>query len=57
MNVIDEISKIRAKNNKQWMALLRLAFELDPKRAAKILKGITENDKKISRLMGRLGSG
>lgn len=57
MNVIDKISKIREQNNRQWMALLRLAFELDPKRAGRILRQITKNDKKISRLMGRLKSG
>ena len=36
--VIDQIEKIRSKNNVNWMNILRLAFELDSKRTSKIMK-------------------
>ena len=38
--IINEIKKVRSKNNVNWMDLLKLAFELDPKRASKIMKKI-----------------
>ena len=51
-NVVDQIQKVRAKNNKLWMDLLRLAITISPKEAKKILKNINKNDKEISRLLG-----
>ena len=54
LNVIDEIEKIRSKNNVNWMNILRLAFKLDPKSAAKIMKKINYDDKKISNLLNKL---
>ena len=54
LKVIDQIQKIRSKNNLNWMNILRLAFELDPKRASKIMKRINYDDKKISKLLNKL---
>ena len=54
LKVIDQIQKIRSKNNVNWMNILRLAFELDSKRASKIMKKINYDDKKISRLLNKL---
>ncbi len=51
---INRIEKIRAKNNKNWMNLLRLAFKLDPKNASKIMREINYNDKEISSLLKNL---
>ena len=51
---IDKIQKIRSKNNVNWMNILRLAFKLDPKEAAKIMKKINYDDKKISILLNKL---
>ena len=31
--IINEIQKIRSKNNKHWMNLMRLAFKYAPKEA------------------------
>ena len=31
--IINQIEKIRSKNNINWMNLLRLAFKIDPKSA------------------------
>ena len=52
--IIDQIQKIRSKNNVNWMNILRLAFKLDPKNAAKIMKKINYDDKKISNLLNKL---
>ena len=34
---IDQIEKVRSKNNKNWMDLYRLAFEVKPEKAVKII--------------------
>ena len=52
--IINQIQKIRTKNNVNWMNLLRLAFKKDPKNASKILSKITNLDKKISLLTTKL---
>ena len=54
--IISKIEKIRSKNNVNWMNILRLAFKLDPKNAAKIMKKINYDDKKISDLLNKLSS-
>ena len=45
--LINQIQKIRKKNNVNWMNLLKLAFDVAPERAAKIMKKINYDDKKI----------
>ena len=52
--IINQIQKIRSKNNVNWMDILRLAFKLDPKKASKIMKKINYDDKKISKLLTKL---
>ena len=52
--IINQIQKIRSKNNVNWMNILRLAFKLDPKSASKIMKKINYDDKKISSLLNKL---
>ena len=52
--IIDQIQKIRSKNNVNWMNILRLAFELDPNRSIKIMRKINYDDKKISKLLNQL---
>tara|TARA_B100000242_G_scaffold188098_1_gene135303 strand:+ start:111 stop:299 length:189 start_codon:yes stop_codon:yes gene_type:complete len=54
LKIIKQIEKIRSKNNVNWMNILRLAFKLDPKNAAKIMKKINYDDKKISNLLNKL---
>ena len=46
--IIQQIENVRKKNNKNWMNLLRLAFDYAPKKAAKILKKINSCDKEIN---------
>ena len=53
--IINQIQKIRSKNNVNWMDLLRLAFKLDPKSSKKIMQKINYDDKKISKLLSKLG--
>lgn len=52
--IINEIQKVRSKNNVNWMDILKLAFKLDPVSAKKIMKKINYDDKKISKLLSEL---
>ena len=54
LKIIDEIEKVRTKNNVNWMDLLRLAFTRSPKQAKKIMGKIEYEDNKISNLMKKL---
>ena len=51
---INQIQKIRSKNNVNWMNILKLAFKLDSHNASKIMKKINYDDKKISNLLKKL---
>lgn len=52
--IIDEIEKVRTKNNINWMNILRLAFKHSPSEARKIVTKINEDDKKIGSLLKKL---
>ena len=52
--IINQIQKIRSKNNVNWMNILKLAFELDSKKASQIMKKINYDDKKIASLLNKL---
>ena len=52
--IINEIEQIRARNNVNWMDAVRLAFELDAKRARTIFKDIKECDARINELLNEL---
>ena len=54
LKIIDQIEKVRSKNNVNWMNVLRLAFKLDTNQAKKIMKKINYDDKKISLLLNKL---
>ena len=54
IKIINQIEKIRSKNNVNWMDLLRLAFDSAPKKASKVVRQININDKKISNLLKKL---
>jgi len=47
--LIDCIQKIRERNNGNWMAILRLAFEVTPERTRAIFKDIVFCDREIQR--------
>jgi|TARA_B110000858_G_C17343816_1_gene267868 hypothetical protein len=51
---INQIQKIRSRNNVNWMNILKLAFKFAPKEASKIMSKINSDDKKISILLKKL---
>ena len=53
-DILDAIERARAVNNKNWVALLRLAVRVAPLEAKNILKDINEQDRKIGDLLQRL---
>ena len=52
--IINQIQKTRAKNNRNWMDLLRLGFKYNPRESKKILKEIFKEDKKINTLVKKI---
>ena len=52
--IINKIKSIRAKNNNNWMNLLKLAFKHSPKEAKKILSKIEKYDREVSKLVRKL---
>ena len=53
--IINQIQKIRSKNNVNWMNILKLAFKLDLKKPQNYEK-INYDDKKISKLLNQLSN-
>ena len=54
LKIINQIQKIRSKNNKNWMDLLKLSLKLDFKSTSRILKEIVKDDRKISNLAQKI---
>ena len=54
LKIIDEIEKIRTRNNVNWMDLLRLAFTHAPEEAKELMKKIDHEDTRISDLVNDL---
>ena len=54
LKIIDQIEKIRTKNNVNWMDLLRLAFKTSPEEAKRLMKRIDHEDTRISDLIKKL---
>jgi len=54
LDLVNQIQKIRAKNNKNWMDLLRLSLKLDFNLTSIILKEICKDDKRISNLAEKI---
>ena len=54
--IISQVEKIRSKNNKNWMDILRLAFKYAPREAGTLMEKINSADKKISILLKKLSS-
>ena len=52
--LVNQIQKIRSKNNKNWMDLLRLSLKLDFSSTSMILKEICKDDKRISSLARKI---
>jgi hypothetical protein len=54
IKIVNQIQKIRSKNNVNWMDLLRLAIKLDHESTSKIMSKIYRDDQKISALAKKL---
>ena len=54
LKLVNQIQKIRSKNNKNWMDLLKLSLKLDFNLTSKILKEICKDDKRISNLAQKI---
>ena len=54
LNLINQIEQVRKKNNKNWMDILRIAFEFAPDKTAHVLSEIYKEDKKINHLAKKL---
>ncbi len=54
IKIIDQITEARKKNNHNWMAILKLAVNVAPQKAKKILNQINNQDKKISKLVEKI---
>ena len=54
LEIIDEIEKIRSRNNVNWMDILRLAFKHAPSEARTIIAKINSDDTDISNLLKQL---
>jgi len=54
LKVIDEVEKVRTKNNINWMDVLRLGFKSNPNAAKKLMKKINDEDNRISELFKKL---
>jgi endonuclease V-like protein UPF0215 family len=54
LKLIKQIEKVRAKNNKYWMDLYRLAFSSEPEKAVKIVKRILLKDRIVTNLAQKL---
>ena len=52
--IVNQIQKIRSKNNKNWMDLLRLSLKLDFNVTSKILREICKDDRRISKLAQKI---
>lgn len=52
--LISKLEDIRAKNNKSWMNLVRLAFKSSPVEAREIMKTIVDYDSQINELTKKL---
>jgi|TARA_B110000483_G_C17978205_1_gene458663 hypothetical protein len=56
LKIINQIQKIRSKNNVNWMDLLRLAVKLDHKTTSEIMAKIYRDDQKVSALAKKLSN-
>jgi hypothetical protein len=54
LKIIDDIEKVRTRNNMNWMDVLRLAFTHAPQEAKNLMKKIDHEDNTISVLVKKL---
>tara|TARA_A100001015_G_C14985327_1_gene711289 strand:+ start:43 stop:237 length:195 start_codon:yes stop_codon:yes gene_type:complete len=52
--IINQIQKLREKNNINWMGVLKIAFKYAPKETERAVTKINLGDKRISKLAKKL---
>ena len=52
--IFNQIEKTRSKNNKNWMDLLRLSYESNPKKTYEIISKILKKDSRLISLAKKL---
>ena len=52
--ILNQIENTRAKNNINWMSILRIAMNNSPKETVAVLKKINQSDDKISKLLKKI---
>ena len=53
LKTIDQIEKVRTKNNINWMDIIRLAVNHAPNETLKVIKKINSQDKKYQNYLKR----
>jgi folate-dependent phosphoribosylglycinamide formyltransferase PurN len=56
LEIINEIQKVRGKNNVNWMDILRIAFTHAPEETREVFKRITNDDNIINKLSKQLSN-
>lgn len=54
LKILDKIEKIRARNNRNWMDILKLSIRLDYDKTARLIKQIYKHDIEISSLAKKI---
>lgn len=54
LTLLNKIEKVRSKNNKNWMDILRLAIKLDYEKTSSLIKQIYKHDSEISSLAKKI---
>ena len=52
--ILKKIENVRKKNNANWMAILKIALEHNPKQTLSVMKKIHNKDSKISKLFKKI---
>ena len=52
--IFKKIENVRSKNNKNWMNILRIAYDSKPKETVAVLNRILSSDQKLIRLARNL---
>lgn len=53
-DILNKIEKVRGKNNKTWMNIVKIALKHSPKETIKVISSIYKYDQKISKLVKKL---
>ena len=52
--ILKKIENVRKKNNVNWMTILKIALEHNPKQTLNVMKKIHQKDSEISKLFKKI---